>query len=135
MTVAIEALWEVLENSPFVIERYRTQTAALGYEGDSVANSLGDILSCAIGFALARRLGFWGSVLLFGAIELALLIWIRDSLLLSVLMLIHSFETIRNWQMACTLFFVGFLRGFRYTDAIGNIPSLPFDYCGWIGAL
>jgi hypothetical protein len=95
----MEGFWEVVENSPFVIERYRSHTAALGYEGDSIANSLGDILSCAIGFALARRLGLWGSIILFGGTELALLIWIRDSLLLNVLMLIHPFEGVRGWQM------------------------------------
>ena len=60
--MAVEAAWEVIENSPPVIERYRTATTAVGYQGDTVANSLGDILSCAAGFVLARRLGFWGSL-------------------------------------------------------------------------
>ena len=97
--VAAEALWEVVENSPFVIERYRAATAALGYQGDTVANSLGDILSCAVGFLLARRLGLWGSLGLFLVIEVALLVWIRDSLVLEVLMLVWSIDAIKQWQM------------------------------------
>jgi hypothetical protein len=94
----MEALWEVFENSAFVIERYRAATMAQGYSGDTIANSLGDILSCALGFLLARRLGFWRSCLLFLATEAVLLVWIYDSLLLNVVMLIHPIDAIKAWQ-------------------------------------
>jgi hypothetical protein len=72
---------------------------ALGYRGDTIANSLGDILSCGLGFALARRLGFRGSVALFAATEVMLLLWIRDSLVLNVVMLTHPLEAIKAWQV------------------------------------
>jgi hypothetical protein len=99
LAVLVEALWEVFENSAFVIGRYRAATAAVGYQGDTVANSLGDILSCAAGFVLARRLGFWGSLALFLVTEVVLLLWIRDSLLLSVLTLLHPINTVKAWQL------------------------------------
>ena len=98
LMVAGEALWELIENTNFVIERYRERTAALGYAGDTVVNSLGDIAACAFGFLLARRLGPLRSVILFVATELALLVWIRDSFLLNVLLLLHPSEKIRAWQ-------------------------------------
>ena len=88
----------MVENTDFVISRYREATAALGYTGDTVVNSLGDIAACAVGFALARRLGLLRSVLLFAATELVLLIWIRDSLLLNVLLLIYPSQKLRAWQ-------------------------------------
>jgi hypothetical protein len=100
IVIGVEAGWEVLENSAFVVRRYRAATAALGYEGDSVANSLGDMLSGAVGAALAARLGLWRSVALFVVVEAALLLAIRDSLLLNVVMLIHPVEAIRAWQLA-----------------------------------
>ncbi len=99
LALSIEAVWEVLENSDFIIQRYRAETIALGYQGDTIANSLGDILSCGIGFALARRLGLRGSLALFVVIEAVLLLWIRDSLLVNVVMLIHPIEAIKAWQM------------------------------------
>jgi hypothetical protein len=98
LMVAGEALWELIENTDFVIRRYREATAALGYTGDTVVNSLGDIAACAVGFVLARRLGLLRSVLLFVVTELALLIWIRDSFLLNVLLLIYPSEKLRAWQ-------------------------------------
>jgi len=99
LAVALEATWEVIENSNVVIDHYRTATAALGYRGDTVANSLGDILSCVVGYLLARRLGLWWSVALFVAVEVVLLFWIRDSLVLEVLMLFFSIHTIKRWQL------------------------------------
>jgi hypothetical protein len=99
LAISIEALWEVLENSNFTIERYRTLTVAVGYQGDTIANSLGDILSCGIGFLLARRLGLWRSVVFFFATEAVLLIWIRDDLFLNVVMLVYPIDVIRAWQM------------------------------------
>ncbi|WP_428308854.1 DUF2585 family protein [Lacipirellula sp.] len=95
----IEALWEIVENSEFVINRYREATAALGYTGDSVVNSLGDLLSCVIGFAIAGRIGWRWTLALFVGIEAGLLLWIRDSLLLNVLMLFRPVEAIKNWQL------------------------------------
>jgi hypothetical protein len=96
--VCLAALWELLENSAFVIARYRAATAASGYEGDSVANSLGDVLCCAVGFAVARRLGLRWSVVLFLVTEGVLLLWIRDDLALSVLMLVYPLPGIKAWQ-------------------------------------
>jgi Protein of unknown function (DUF2585) len=99
LAVLAEALWEVAENSSFVIGRFRGATAAVGYQGDTVANSLGDILSCAAGFVLARRLGFWGSLALFLVTEVVLILWIKDSLLLSVLMLAYPVDAVKAWQL------------------------------------
>ena len=90
LAVCIEALWEVLENTDFTIHRYRELTIALDYQGDTIANSLGDILSCVVGFALARRIGLWGSVGLFLGIEIVLFLWIGDSLVLDVIRLIFA---------------------------------------------
>jgi hypothetical protein len=98
LAVGVEAAWEVFENSEFVIQRYRTATASVEYEGDSVANSLGDILSCAAGFGLTPRLGFRGSVVCFLVTELVLLVWIRDNLFLTIVMLIAPFHEIKAWQ-------------------------------------
>jgi hypothetical protein len=99
LAVLAEALWEVAENSDFVIGRFRGATAAVGYQGDTVANSLGDILSCAAGFVLARGLGFWGALALFLVTEVVLILWIKDSLLLSVLMLAYPVEAVKAWQL------------------------------------
>jgi hypothetical protein len=99
LAVSVEALWEVVENSEVVIRRYRAATIALGYQGDSIANSLGDILSCGLGFALARRLGWRGSLMVFTVTELVLLVWIKDCLVLNVIMLIRPIEGIKAWQM------------------------------------
>jgi hypothetical protein len=99
VAVFIEAVWEVVENTDAVIQRYRAVTASLDYLGDTVANSLGDILSFGIGVAIARYLGFWRSLALFLVTELVLVIWIRDSLLLNILMLLSPVDAIRAWQM------------------------------------
>jgi hypothetical protein len=97
--IALEAAWEIFENTNFVIERYRTATAALGYTGDAVVNSLGDILCCLAGFLIAQRLGFRRSLIAFIVLELILILWIKDSLLLEILMLISPIEAIKSWQM------------------------------------
>ncbi len=99
LAIVVEAAWEVLENTNFVIERYRTATAAVGYTGDTIVNSLGDILCCTLGFMIARRLGFRRSLIVFLLMELVLILWIRDSLLLEILMLIVPVDLIRRWQM------------------------------------
>jgi hypothetical protein len=100
LAVSIEAVWEVIENSEFVIRRYREQTAALGYHGDTIVNSLGDILVCGVGFVVARRLGLCYTAALFVLTEATLAIWIRDNLTLNVLMLIHPIEAVKEWQAA-----------------------------------
>jgi hypothetical protein len=99
LATAAEAAWEVFENTNFIIERYRTATAALGYNGDTVVNSFGDILCCIGGFLIAQRLGLRRSLLLFAAFELILIVWIHDSLLLEILMLISPIQAIKAWQM------------------------------------
>ncbi len=98
LVVALEALWEVVENSQLVIQRYRAATISLDYTGDSIANSLGDILSCGIGCVIAWRLGLRRSTALFFATELVLLLVIKDSLLLNIVMLLYPLEAIKAWQ-------------------------------------
>jgi len=99
LATAVEAAWEVFENTNFIIDRYREETAALGYNGDTVVNSFGDTICCIVGFLVARRLGFGRSVIVFLVLELVLIVWIKDSLLLEILMLIHPIEAIKAWQM------------------------------------
>ncbi len=96
--MALEAGWELLENSPMVIDRYRTATIALGYTGDSVINSLSDIGCMMLGFLLARRLPAWASIALAIGFELLTLAVIRDNLTLNVLMLLWPIDAIRQWQ-------------------------------------
>lgn len=98
--VAVECAWEVLENSPIVIHRYREATISLGYAGDSIFNSVADIGCCTAGFLLALRLGVRRSALVFVLTELVLLATIRDNLTLNVIMLVCPIEAIKTWQMA-----------------------------------
>lgn len=100
MALAIEAIWEVAENSSYIIERYRTVTLSLDYFGDSIINSLADIVCCATGFGLAKRLGFLRSLVMFVATEVILIFWIRDSLVINIIMLIYPIEALKVWQMA-----------------------------------
>ena len=97
--VILEAGWEILENSPTIIERYRAATISKDYFGDSIMNSAGDLIACIVGYLLARRLGFRNSNVFFLLTELILLLTIRDSLLLNVLMLVWPVEAIKRWQM------------------------------------
>jgi hypothetical protein len=99
LATLMEATWEVLENAPLSSDRYREATAALGYTGATIVNSVGDILFCLLGVGIARQIGFRWSVVLFVATELVLLFWIRDNLTLNVLMLIYPIEAIRVWQI------------------------------------
>ena len=99
LSLSIEALWEIVENTNYMIERYRDITAAIGYQGDTIVNSLGDIMCFGLGFLLARRLGPRRSLAVFLITEVALIIWIRDSLLLNVIMLIYPMEAIKVWQL------------------------------------
>lgn len=100
MAVMIEATWEIAENSSYIIERYRTVTLSLDYFGDSIINSLADIVCCAAGFGLARRLGFLRSLIFFIATEVILILWIRDSLVINIIMLIYPIEGLKAWQMS-----------------------------------
>jgi len=94
----VEAAWEIVENTPMVIGRYRDATMALGYTGDSVVNSVSDLAAMLLGFALASRLPVSTSVLLVLALELAALLAIRDNLTLNILMLLWPVDAVRNWQ-------------------------------------
>ncbi len=98
IATAIAAAWEVLENSPPIIERYRAATMSLDYMGDSIVNALGDVLACGFGFFVARRLGFLRSLFVFIASEAFLLVLMRDNLILSALMLIYPVPAIKAWQ-------------------------------------
>lgn len=98
--VFIEAGWEVLENSPLIINRYREATIALGYVGDSVLNSCNDILMMSLGFLFAFRARVSASVIAILLMEIGCLIWIRDNLALNVIMLIHPINAIKVWQSA-----------------------------------
>ena len=98
--VVIEAGWEILENSPMIIDRYREATIALGYSGDSVINSVFDVVWMMLGFGIARRLPVWTTIALALAFELLTLLVIRDNLFLNVLMLVAPNDSIRAWQGA-----------------------------------
>jgi len=98
LAVAIEAAWELLENSPIIINRYREATIALGYTGDSVINSIADVGWMALGFAFARRAPWWATMALAVMFELLTLAVIRDNLTLNILMLVWPVEAIRVWQ-------------------------------------
>jgi len=100
LAIGFEAVWEIIENTNTVIDRYREATAALGYHGDTVVNSLGDIACCGLGFVIARKLGFVRSIIVFAATEVVLLIVIRDSLLLEIVMLVFPIQSIKTWQLA-----------------------------------
>ena len=98
--VVIEAAWEVLENTPMIINRYRDATMAVGYTGDSVINSIADVGWMSLGFLLAWRLPVWVTVALAVVFELLTLLIIRDNLTLNVLMLVSPIAAIRQWQAA-----------------------------------
>ncbi|MFM5948883.1 MAG: DUF2585 domain-containing protein [Novosphingobium sp.] len=98
IAIAFEAFWELLENSPLIIDRYRAVTVSFGYEGDSVLNSLSDIGFMALGFWIASKLPWKVSLGMAIAFELFTLLMIRDNLTLNVLMLVWPLDAVRTWQ-------------------------------------
>lgn len=95
---AVEAGWELLENSSIVINRYRETTISLGYVGDSVLNSMGDVGFAAVGFLLASRLSGRMTALAIATLEVGQAFWIRDGVILNIIMLLYPIDAIRDWQ-------------------------------------
>jgi hypothetical protein len=100
IALVLEAGWEILENSPLIINRYREATISLGYVGDSVLNSLSDILMMTLGFLFASRVPARVSVAAVIVVEIGCALWVRDNLTLNIIMLIHPVDAIKHWQMA-----------------------------------
>src|SRR5205085_3240677 len=98
VALVVEAAWEIIENTPMVIDRYREATIALGYTGDSILNSVSDVAMMALGFLAARKLPLWAAVLLLLVLELVPLMVIRDNLALNVWMLVAPSDALRVWQ-------------------------------------
>lgn len=98
VAIAVEGAWEILENSPVIIDRYREVTMAYGYSGDSILNSLSDTLFMTLGFLAASRMRWWATVAIAILFELFTLWAIRDNLTLNVLMLVSPVEAVKQWQ-------------------------------------
>ena len=99
IALVLEAGWELLENTDVVIRRYREATISLDYVGDSVANSIGDLLAMMVGYLAAERIPTWAAAAGFMALEIGLALWIRDGVLLNVLMLVAPAEAVKTWQL------------------------------------
>ena len=100
LATLLESLWEILENSSFIINRYREVTISLGYVGDSILNSCSDIVMMALGFLFAYRARTWMSVAIILLLEIICLFWVRDNLTLNLVMLIHPSDALKAWQSA-----------------------------------
>jgi Protein of unknown function (DUF2585) len=100
LAVLLEAAWEILENSPFIIQRYRADTVSIGYYGDTIVNSISDTLTAVAGFLLAAWLAPAITILVGIAIEVGLAVAIRDNLALNIVMLVHEVPWIKAWQAA-----------------------------------
>jgi hypothetical protein len=98
LSIAVEAIWEILENSPLIINRYREATMALGYTGDSILNSVSDLSFMVLGFVFARYVPWWVSILMIIFLELFVGYMIHDNLFLNVLMLVYPIDSVRVWQ-------------------------------------
>ena len=96
--VFLESAWEVLENTDFIINRYREGTISLNYFGDSIINAIGDVAAMAAGFWFAAKKPVWMSLALYIVIEVFLLFWIRDNFTLNVIMILFPIEGIKTWQ-------------------------------------
>ena len=100
LAIIIECGWELLENSPLIIDRYRTATFALDYYGDSIINSVSDVIAMVVGFLLAKKFPLYLSIFIIVALELFAGYMVRDNLTLNVIMLIYPIESIKVWQAA-----------------------------------
>jgi hypothetical protein len=98
LVALVEAAWEVIENTNWMIDRYRANTVSLNYRGDSILNSLSDYIACVAGALVTIRLPWRVSLSLFIALEAISVVWIRDSLMLNILMLLCPIDAIRQWQ-------------------------------------
>ena len=98
VAVLIEGAWEIIENTDFVITRYRTGTVSLDYFGDIIVNSVADTVAMIAGFVLAARLPAWNTVAAALALELTLAYLIRDNLTLNIIMLVHPIDAVKAWQ-------------------------------------
>jgi hypothetical protein len=99
LAILFACVWELAENSPFFIERYRIVTAASEYVGDALINSITDIAACGLGFYLATRFKFSISAMIFILVEILMMFWVRDNLLLNVVMIVFPVDSIRHWQI------------------------------------
>jgi hypothetical protein len=99
VAVGLEGAWEILENTDAVINRYREATIALDYYGDSVLNSVSDVVAMMVGFGLAAVLPVWSVVTATLVMEIGVALVIRDNLTLNVLMLLYPLDAVRRWQM------------------------------------
>ena len=97
LSVVLECIWEVFENTPYTINRYR-KTISVDYEGDTIINSISDVIAMLTGIILASFMPIWGIVVLIIGLELLGLILVRDNLTLNIIMLIYPFEYIKRWQ-------------------------------------
>jgi uncharacterized protein DUF2585 len=103
LAVLVEGAWEVVENSDFIIDRYRAETISFDYFGDSIVNSISDTLTMIVGFTLAYLLPVWSVVALTVVIELALAYLIHDNFTLNVIMVLHPIDAIKAWQATAPL--------------------------------